>query len=214
MGNEYLLNALKVAEAISKEAHENQVDKADVNYFVHPFTVSNMLIKGNSKSEILRNIIDNLDDEFILQARVVAYLHDILEDTNVTYNDLYHNNSIPYECTQAVEAITKHSEEVYEDYLNRVKHNKLSSVVKIADMLHNSDLSRLKEISSKDLQRKEKYEKAIEYLSSFECEECRAILPIYKMGNKNTRAGEILCEECLVKYEIHWDEYEDWLKGH
>ncbi len=212
MINQYLIDALAEAKNISMIAHANQTDKAGLDYFIHPTTVSNMLIRGNTGSKVLKKIISHLTDEFLLQARIVAYLHDVIEDTEVTYEDLHRNSKLPYKCTQAVSAMTKRSGEEYKDYINRVRKNKLASIVKIADMLHNSDLSRLEYITKKYFQRKAKYKKAINYLSSFSCEKCRRTLPLKKMGEKTTRIGEVLCNKCLVKYELSWDEYEDFLR--
>jgi transcription elongation factor Elf1 len=83
----------------------------------------------------------------------------------------------------------------------------------VADMIHNSDLSRLDKVTEEDLFRREKYQKAITFLSEFTCEKCEKTLPLSGMGEKSTRKGEILCQTCLVQYEIDYDEYEDWLKG-
>lgn len=132
------------ALSIACEKHSCQVDKADKPYIYHIVEVG----KNISKKE----------DKYL----AVAYLHDILEDTNITKESLLEQFSI--EVVEAVEAITKKEDEKYDDYLNRVKENSIALIVKISDLTHNMDLSRLKEISSSDLKRAEKYRKAMEYL--------------------------------------------------
>jgi len=61
---------------------------------------------------------------------------------------------------------TKKKGENYQSYLNSVKKNELARVVKLADLRHNSDLTRLAKVTEKDIERKEKYQKAIDFLNS------------------------------------------------
>ncbi len=133
--------ALKIATA----AHKGQVDKAGIDYILHPMAVASYFQAENLKA--------------------VAYLHDILEDTKLTSKDL-REKEMPEDVIQAVEAMTKVSGEDYFKYLERVKANDLARQVKIADLKHNSDLSRLKTITEKDIKRREKYLKAIEFLKN------------------------------------------------
>ena len=83
-------------------------------------------------------------------------LHDVVEDTNVTVNDLK-EAGFSDEVVSAVSTITKKAGEDYEKYLNRVKQNPIALRVKIADMEHNSDISRIPNPTEKDLKRLEKY---------------------------------------------------------
>jgi (p)ppGpp synthase/HD superfamily hydrolase len=133
--------ALKIATA----AHKGQVDKAGIDYILHPMVVASYFQAENLKA--------------------VAYLHDTLEDTKLTSKDLL-EKGMPEDVIQAVEAMTKVSGEDYFKYLERVKANDLARQVKIADLKHNSDLSRLKTITEKDIKRREKYLKAIEFLKN------------------------------------------------
>ncbi|MBF0015502.1 hypothetical protein HAX42_14965 [Enterococcus casseliflavus] len=93
----------------------------------------------------------------------VAFLHDILEDTDVSEKELF--EIFPDEMVYAVKAITKNSKYIsYDDYLKKVKENELARTVKLADLKHNSMLSRLKTYNRKDLLRVIKYINAMEYL--------------------------------------------------
>jgi hypothetical protein len=62
--------------------------------------------------------------------------------------------------------LTKGKDQNYQEYLEKVKSNNLARVVKLADLKHNSDLSRLKSVTDTDYDRVEKYKKAIRYLST------------------------------------------------
>lgn len=199
------ISDLSKAIEIAKSAHEGQVDKAGEPYFKHPQTVceiaSNMILSWEEEF-----------DDFLVKAKIVSYLHDVIEDTSLTIDDLWEHN-IPTDCILAIETLTKKKEQDYWDYLAQVKLDKLATVVKIADLTHNSDLSRLDQVKPEDIARREKYLKAIEYLSSFKCEKCGENYSIANMGEKVTRRNEIVCKTCLEQYEIEYDEYEDWLEG-
>ena len=141
-------NEIKTARYIALLAHAGQVDKAGVPYVEH-----------------LKAVADQCDGK----AKIVAWLHDVLEDTQIDYVTLkyalnYFLGGCADEVCRAVVAITKLRNESYNDYLKRVKSNPLAREVKIADLNHNLDLSRLSEITDKDLERAEKYKKALEYL--------------------------------------------------
>lgn len=133
------------AYKIAKRAHLGQVDKAGEDYIKHPEKVASFV---------------KTDEE-----KVVAYLHDVIEDTELTLEDLY-EYGFSKEVLEAVDIITKKGGENYQSYLNSVKKNKLARAVKLADLRHNSDLTRLTEVTEKDIKRKEKYQKAIDFLNS------------------------------------------------
>ena len=134
---------LETARIICKSAHAGQVDRGGADYYLHPFAVAEMC-----KTE---------------EEKIVALLHDVVEDTAVTLEDLTGFGFSP-EIIEAIDALTHAPNEDYCDYIARVKKNKLAAVVKINDLIHNSDLSRLKAITPKDLARKEKYKRCIEIL--------------------------------------------------
>ena len=133
------------AYKIAKKAHLGQVDKAGEDYIKHPEKVASFV---------------KTDEE-----KAVAYLHDVIEDTELTLEDLYEYD-FSKEVIEAVDIITKKRGENYQSYLNSVKKNKLARAVKLADLRHNSDLTRFTEVTEKDIKRKEKYQKAIDFLNS------------------------------------------------
>lgn len=124
------------------EAHKNQVDKGGSPYYLHPIYVA-----LNMESE---------------EQKIVALLHDVIEDTEITIDDL-RKKGFSEKIIEAVDAITKKGES-YEEYLKKVKDNELAKAVKIEDIKNNMDVSRLKEITEKDIARIEKYKKALAYL--------------------------------------------------
>lgn len=133
------------AYEIAKKAHLGQIDKAGEDYIKYPEKVASFV---------------NSDEE-----KAVAYLHDVIEDTELTLEDL-REYGFSEEVLKAVDVITKKKGQDYQTYLNSVKENKLARVVKLADLRHNSDLTRLINITEKDIERKEKYQKAIDFLNS------------------------------------------------
>ena len=133
------------AYEIAKRAHLGQIDKAGEDYIKHPEKVASFV---------------NSDEE-----KAVAYLHDVIEDTELTLEGL-REYGFSEEVLKAVDVITKKKGQDYQTYLNSVKENKLARVVKLADLRHNSDLTRLINITEKDIERKEKYQKAIDFLNS------------------------------------------------
>ena len=141
---------ITTARFIALLAHAGQVDKAGEPYVKH-----------------LKAVADQCDGK----AKIVAWLHDVLEDTQIDYVTLkYALNYFLGDCAddvcRAVLAITKLKLESYDDYLKRVKSNPLAREVKIADLKHNMDLSRLSKVTDKDLERAEKYKRALEFLES------------------------------------------------
>ncbi|MDZ5564607.1 hypothetical protein [Enterococcus cecorum] len=132
------------ALAIAEDAHKGQVDKAGVTYIQHPLYVAS-LVEGEL-------------------AKTIALLHDVVEDSAWTLEDL-RMEGLPEEVVQAVGILTKNRDESYEEYLMYVKQNPLARQVKLADLQHNSDLSRLTTITEIDRKRAEKYRQAIAFLS-------------------------------------------------
>lgn len=136
---------IDIALAIARKAHAGQVDKAGVDYIQHPLYVASQV-----ETE---------------QEKAVALLHDVIEDSNITAVDLL-ASGLPNEVVTAVQILTKKKGQSYQEYLEKVKTNDLARVVKLADLKHNSDLSRLKSVSDTDRDRVKKYKNAIRYLSA------------------------------------------------
>ncbi|MCR5784474.1 MAG: GTP pyrophosphokinase [Eubacterium sp.] len=135
----------RLAEIIAKGAHFGQTDKGGNPYIAHPMAVADLV---------------ETDDE-----KTLAYLHDVVEDTDVTLSDLK-ELGFSERIVEAVDAITKKADETRQEYLLRVKNNSLARAVKLADLEHNSDLSRLslRPLTDRDYARREKYQKEIKFL--------------------------------------------------
>ena len=128
---------------IAFKAHINQTDFVGVPYIFHPWEVASQL-----------------DDEASV---IVALLHDVIEDTDITYDDL-RKEGFSEEIIEGIKGVTKIEGEDYMDFVKRAKQNEISRKVKIADLRHNMDLTRLEIVTERDLIRQEKYKKALEYL--------------------------------------------------
>ena len=115
-------NLTKKALKISFNAHKNQVDKTGVPYVFHPF-----------------HLAEQMDDEASV---CVALLHDVVEDTEYTFDDL-EKEGFTKEIIDAIKLLTHDPRVPYLDYVNMIKENTIATKVKLADLKHNSDLSRL-----------------------------------------------------------------------
>lgn len=128
------------AETIARTAHAGQVDKAGVDYISHPERVAARMDTPEEK--------------------VVAWLHDVVEDTGFTIEDI--EREFGFETAVAVYAVTHRKGESWANYLCRVKSNEIVRKVKIADLIDNSNLSRLPVVKEKDIQAK--YNRALYFL--------------------------------------------------
>lgn len=117
---------VQVAQRIAEAAHAGQVDKAGQPYIDHPRRVAVRLEKGSAPAE----------------AVAAGWLHDVLEDTDVTADEL-REAGVPEETIAAVEAVTKREGESVEGYAARIKATALALEVKHADLADNSDPERL-----------------------------------------------------------------------
>ena len=133
------------AHEVAKKAHFGQTDRAGIDYIKHPETVASFVTTDEEKA--------------------VAYLHDVIEDTTLTLLDLK-KEGFSKNIIEAVDILTKKKGQDYQSYLNLVKTNELARVVKLADLRHNSDLTRLPLITEKDLERNKKYSSAITFLNT------------------------------------------------
>ena len=135
----------KKALKICFEAHKNQVDKTGLPYVFHPF-----------------HLAEQMDDE---DSVCVALLHDVVEDTNITF-EVLENEGINNSVIEALKLLTHNKDVPYMDYVMELKSNQLAKKVKLADLTHNSDLSRLNNVTEEDKQRVQKYQQAIQLLSN------------------------------------------------
>ena len=132
------------AMIIAYNAHVNQFDKAGVPYIYHPIHLAEQM---NTETEC-----------------IVALLHDVVEDTNITFQQL--EKEFPSEIIEILKLLTHNSDIEYMDYITELKKNTIARKVKIADIIHNSDESRLNNISEKDIERINKYKKALDLLQN------------------------------------------------
>ena len=137
-------NLTKKALRLCFEAHRDQVDKTGMPYVFHPF-----------------HLAEQMTDE---PACVCALLHDVVEDTDYTLDDLS-KMGFPKEVTDVLSLLTHDPKTPYMEYVERLSSNPTAKAVKLADLRHNSDLSRLDEIDEYALRRNEKYKAAIEFLT-------------------------------------------------
>ena len=89
----------------------------------------------------------------------IAYLHDILEDTNTTTQELI-SIGISTDTINIINILTKKKDEPYINYINRIKKNSAAQMIKKADLEDNMNISRLNQLTDKDIARIKKYHKA------------------------------------------------------
>ncbi len=144
---EALESPIDRAYLLASKYHALQFDKVGVPYIEHPLAVS-ARCEG-------------------VEAKTAALLHDILEDTPLPVSVLERHFSPAV--VRAVKLLTHPEGEDYFDYVRRIGKDPLAREVKLADLSHNSDLSRFKTVSEWDLKRNEKYKKAMEILRKEFC---------------------------------------------
>lgn len=133
----------KKALKLCFEAHKGQVDKSGIPYVFHPY-----------------HLAEQMCDE---KTTVVALLHDVVEDTDYTLDDLA-DMGFEKDIIDALALLTHDDNVEYMDYVMQIKHNPIAKAVKLADLRHNSDITRLDTVTEKAIERVKKYEKAIKLL--------------------------------------------------
>lgn len=166
---------------IATEAHRGQLDKAGCDYIEHPLRV---MAAGKSLDE-----------------KIVGVLHDVVEDTNWTFEDLA-AEGFSAEVIEALRCVTKLSEsEPYDKFIARVKRNPLAVAVKLNDLSDNMDIRRLPYLSDKDVKRLKRYLKAYKQLTG---------VPTYSV---------YACQQEYPNAFLPWSEEEDatlekmWAEG-
>lgn len=136
----------KKAMKISYQAHKDQVDKSGIPYIFHPI-----------------HLAEQMETE---ETVIVALLHDVVEDTEWSINAL-EQQGFSKDIIDALVLLTHNAEVEYLDYISKIKQssNQFAKIVKIADLKHNSDISRFDHIDEEISKRIEKYTKAIAILS-------------------------------------------------
>lgn len=135
----------KTALRLCFDAHKDQDDKSRMPYVFHPF-----------------HLAEQMTDE---ETTIVALLHDVVEDTDYTVENL-RDMGFSEAVLEAISLMTHDPEVPYMDYVAQIKTNPIAKTVKLADLRHNSDMSRLDRITQKDRARAKKYKAAIELLES------------------------------------------------
>lgn len=125
------------------DAHKEQTDKTGLPYVFHPF-----------------HLAEQMTDEM---TTICALLHDVIEDTEYTLEDI-EKMGFPSEVVEALRLLTHDERVPYMDYVRKISENPIAKAVKIADLRHNSDLSRLDEIDEYAKKRTEKYKEALSLL--------------------------------------------------
>ena len=131
------------AMKICFEKHKDQVDKGGMPYIFHPLYVA-----------------ESMEDE---DSVIVALLHDVIEDTDMTIEEL-RAHGFSDVVIEAIKLLSRDMSMSYMNYIRSLKGNPIARAVKIADLKHNSDLSRLDVVSDKDIYRVKKYQKALKIL--------------------------------------------------
>ena len=135
----------KTALKLCFEAHKDQIDKSGMPYVFHPFHLAEQMADENTT--------------------IVALLHDVIEDTEYTLDDL-RKFGFAEDVLSAISLMTHADDVPYMEYVVKIKTNPIAKAVKLADLKHNSDMSRLDRITQIDDERAKKYKQAIELLEN------------------------------------------------
>ncbi len=133
----------KLALNLAYQAHMGQMDKCGCPYIFHPY-----------------HLAEQMQTE---EETCAALLHDVIEDTDMTLDDL-RTYGFSENIIEALRYLTHDPDVPYMEYVANIKENSIAKAVKLQDLLHNSDLSRLDEIDDFAQKRNEKYLKAIRFL--------------------------------------------------
>ena len=133
------------AMLLAYDAHHGQLDKGGVPYIFHPI-----------------HLAEQMPDEL---TTIVALLHDVVEDTDLTLDDLAHD--FPPAIINALALLTHQPDTSYDDYIRALRDDPIAATVKRSDLLHNSDESRLALCPISDAEKnrlRQKYQKALTLL--------------------------------------------------
>jgi (p)ppGpp synthase/HD superfamily hydrolase len=129
---------------IAVKAHEGQLDKGGHPYIAHPLAVASKVEGKNEK--------------------IAALLHDVVEDSEITLNEL--QKEFPEDIVTAVDLLTKKQIPDFsqQTYLEKIKANAIARCVKLADLEHNMDISRIPDPKEQDYVRTQRYRASMEFL--------------------------------------------------
>jgi (p)ppGpp synthase/HD superfamily hydrolase len=138
--DEFLLHLLERAIKIAVNSHSNQFDKAGIPYILHPIRVM-----GGVKT---------------VKEKIIAILHDTVEDTEVTLNYLK-EEGFTEDIIDSIDALTRRKGETYKNFILRIKQNDMARRVKIVDLRDNADLFRLHTIEDDHIRLMKRYHEAM-----------------------------------------------------
>lgn len=160
ISRDHLKMLLKVARSMSYRAHEEQKDKFGVDYTLHPIEVAhntNMIVEARNPHEDTTKYT------------IVALLHDVVEDSDVTIDEI--SEIFGEEIAEAINVLTHKPYMSRESYLKYITTNPIAIVVKAADLMHNMNLDRAFKMgiipSEKDIERTKRYVEEFEMLMGF-----------------------------------------------
>jgi len=143
------IQRLEIARVLAKNLHKGQLDKCGEDYFLHLERVSNKCAS--------------------ISCKIVGYLHDSLEDKHITEKELLSMGFLTYDEFWAIRFLDKGDNLHPSTYIETIKKCEIARVVKIADILDNSDMTRFYRtntpVTQKDMDRLEKYKKQLEKLA-------------------------------------------------
>ncbi|WNR44014.1 GTP pyrophosphokinase [Paenibacillus roseipurpureus] len=134
------MSSLTKAILIAAKAHDGQVDKGGHPYILHPIRLA-------SKAQTM-------------EQSIVAVLHDVVEDSDITLFDLK-SAGFSQSIIEALDCLTRRTDESYEAFIHRIKLNSLAAAVKLLDLEDNCDLRRIEHPTRQDWERVDRYKKAI-----------------------------------------------------
>jgi len=132
----------KKAMIIAYNAHMNQFDKAGIPYIYHPI-----------------HLAEQMETEVEC---IVALLHDVVEDTKITFEQL--EKEFPIDVITALRLLTHDKDIDYMEYIEEIKKDSIAKKVKIADIIHNMDVTRLNNVIEISIKKRKKYMKALDIL--------------------------------------------------
>lgn len=135
------MSDLTKAILIATQAHDGQLDKGNHPYILHPLR---LLTRASTD-----------------KVRIVAVLHDVVEDTDITLEQL-RDEGFDEEIVEALDCLSRRQHETYDEFIERIQPNALARAVKLLDLEDNCDVSRIADPSEEDYKRIEKYQHAID----------------------------------------------------
>lgn len=141
------MNQLAKAISLASEVFENKTDKSGVPYILHCLWVMNAVSEHGE------------------EVMCMGVMHDVVEDSDITIDDLI-KMGFSTRIISALILLTHKKGVPYDDYIKAISHNPDAKIIKLADLRHNSDITRLKGLRQKDFERMEKYNRAFIYLNN------------------------------------------------